>query len=94
MKEEMGMQESSDMHESTDTAATGDRHTAEGRRGPGWRGWVLSILVAIALSVTATLLLGGSGSFRSDRAVASGAAGTGCGSEAGSSCCPPADARK
>jgi hypothetical protein len=49
---------------------------------------VLSILVAIILSVTATLLLGGSGSFRPDRAVAAGAAG------AGSSYCPPADAGK
>ena len=82
------------MHDSTETAATGDRHTAEGRRGPGWRGWVLSILVAIALSVTATLLLGGSGSFRPDRAVASGAAGAGSGPHSGSSCCPPVDAGK
>jgi hypothetical protein len=62
------------------------------QRGPGWRGWVLSILVAIILSVTATLLLGGSGSFRPDRAVASG--GTGSGWGAGSSCCPPVDAGK
>jgi len=94
MKEEMGMRESSGMQDSTVTVATGDRHIAEGRRGPGWRGWVLSILVAIALSVTATLLLGGSGSFRPDRAVASGATGTGCGSGAGSGCCPPADVGK
>jgi hypothetical protein len=28
-------------------------------RGPGWRAWVISILVAIVLSVAATLLLGG-----------------------------------
>jgi hypothetical protein len=48
---------------------------------------VLSILVAVILSVTATLLLGGSGAFRSDdRAVAAGSAG--------SSSCPPADAGK
>ena len=93
MEEETGMQESSGMRESTETAATGDSHTAEGRRGPGWKGWVLSILVAIILSVTATLLLGGSGSFRPDRAaVAAGAAGGGSG--AGSSCCPPADCGK
>ena len=76
------------MQESTETAATGDSHSAEGRRGPSWQGWVLSILVAIILSVTATLLLGGSGSFRPDRAVAAGAAGV------GSSYCPPADAGK
>lgn len=92
MEEETGMQESSVLRESTETAATGDSHTAEGRRGPGWKGWVLSILVAVILSVTATLLLGGSGSFRPDRAAASGAGGVGCG--AGSSCCPPADAGK
>lgn len=94
MEEETGMQGSSVLRESTETAATGNPHTAGGRRGPTWRGWVLSILVAIALSVTATLLLGGSGSFRPDRAAASGAAGSGCGSGAGSNCCPPADAEK
>jgi hypothetical protein len=90
MEEEMEMQESSVLRESSETAATGDLHTAEGRRGPTWRGWVLSILVAILLSVTATLLLGGSGAFRSDRAVAAGAGGCG----AGSSCCETADAGK
>lgn len=92
MEEEKGKQESAGMQESTETAATGDPHTAEGRRGPSWQGWVLSILVAIILSVTATLLLGGSGSFRPDRVAASGVAGGGCG--AGSGCCPPADMKK
>jgi hypothetical protein len=87
MEEETGMQESSVLRESKETAATGDSHTAESRRGPTWRGWVLSILVAIALSVTATLLFGGSGAFRSDRPVAAGAGGY----EAGRSCCPPAN---
>jgi hypothetical protein len=87
------MEEETGMQESTETAATGDSHTAEGRRGPSWQGWVLSILVAIILSVTATLLLGGSGSFRPDRVVAAGGvAGSGYGS--GGSCCPPADAGK
>ncbi|MGA8753137.1 TolC family protein [Candidatus Deferrimicrobium sp.] len=37
------------MEESTETAATGNPHTVEGRRGSSWRGWVLSILVAILL---------------------------------------------
>ena len=92
MEEETGMQESSVLLESTDTAATGESHAAEGRRGPGWKGWVLSILVAIILSVTATLLLGGSDAFRSDRAVAAGSIGSGCG--AGGSCCPVVDAGK
>jgi hypothetical protein len=73
------------LHESTETVAKGFSHTSEGRRPPTWRGWVLSILVAILLSVTATLLLGGYEAFRSDRA----AAGAGdCGSGAGSSPCP------
>ena len=78
------------MRDSADTIANGDPPAVEGRRGPTWRGWVLSILVAILLSVTATLLLGGSGAFRSDRAVAAGAGGCG----AGSSCCETADAGK
>ena len=65
-----------------------DSRTAESRRGPGWQGWVLSILVAVILSVTATLLLGGAGAFRSDRAGVSGATGSGDG------CCPPAAAGK
>jgi hypothetical protein len=88
MEEEKGKQEM------TETDARGDLNTVEGRRGPTWRGWVFSILVAVILSVTATLLLGGSGSFRSDRAAESGAAGGGSRSGTGSSCCPPADAGK
>jgi hypothetical protein len=94
MEEEMGMQGGTGMRDSADTIANEDPPAAEGRRGPTWRGWVLSILVAIILSVAATLFLGGSGSFRPDQAAASGAAGGGCGSGAGSSCCPPADAGK
>lgn len=86
------MQDSSGVRESMETVATGDPHIAGGRRGPGWKGWVLSILAAIILSVTATLLLGGSGSFRPDRAVARGAGGIDSGG--GSSCCPPAAAGK
>ena len=73
-----------------ETNAARDPHAAEGRRGPTWRGWVLSILVAILLSVTATLLLGGSGAFRSDHAAGAGPAGSG----AGRSCCPPTVAGK
>jgi hypothetical protein len=88
------MDEETGMWDSTETAGAEDSRAAEGRRGPTWRGWVLSILVAIALSVTATLLLGGSGAFRSDRADASGAAAGGCGSGAGRSCCEQADAGK
>ena len=43
------MRESTGFHESTGTVATGDSHAAERRRGPTWRGWVLSILSAIVL---------------------------------------------
>jgi len=93
MEEEgKGMQESTGIQASTETAATGDPQSVESRRGPGWKGWVLSILVAIILSVTATLLLGGSSAFRPGRAVAGGAGG--CGSGTGSGCCPPAVAGK
>jgi hypothetical protein len=92
MEEEMGMQGGTGMRDSADTITNEDPSAAEGRRGPTWRGWVLSILVAVILSVTATLLLGGSGSFRSDRAAAAGSGG--CGSGAGSSCCLTADAGK
>ena len=85
------MGESIGSHVSPEPVAVGDSHAAEGRRGTAWRGWVLSVLVAILLSLTATLLLGGYEAFRSDRAPA-GAGGRGSG--AGSSCCPPADAGK
>lgn len=84
MDEATGMQGSTGMRESTETAGAADSRTSEFRRGPTWRGWVLSILAAIILSVTATLLLGGSSAFRSDRAVAGAVSG----------CCPPAVAGK
>ena len=86
------MEESTGSHESTETAATVDSYTREDRRGPGWKGWVLSILVAIILSVTATLLLGGHAAFRPDSATGAGM-GSG-GSGGGRSCCPLADAGK
>jgi len=90
MEEETGRKEPTGTQDSAETIEVGDPRTAEGQRGPTWRGWVLSILAAILLSVTATLLLGGSGAFRTDPAVAAGAGGYG----AGRSCCPPADAGK
>lgn len=90
MEEETGMKDAMGIQDSTETVAAGDPQPAEGQRGPTWRGWVLSILVAIILSVTATLLLGGSSAFRPNRAVAAGAGGCG----AGSNCCATADAGK
>jgi len=86
------MKDTTGVPDSTETNAAGDLHTGEGRRGPTWRGWVLSILVAVLLSVTATLLLGGYDAFRSDCAIWAGAGHTGSG--AGSSCCPPTDVGK
>ena len=85
------MKDTTGVTDSTGTNPSENLCVTEGRRGPSWRGWVLSILVAILLSVTATLLLGGSSAFRSDSAAA-GAGGRGSG--AGRSCCPPADAGK
>ena len=85
------MRDTTGLPDSTGTNAAGTPRVAEGRRGPSWRGWVLSILAAILLSVTATLLLGGASAFRSEDAAA-GAGGRGSG--AGRSCCPPADAGK
>ncbi|MCL5966851.1 MAG: hypothetical protein M1550_06590 [Deltaproteobacteria bacterium] len=64
--------------------AEGEPASSGDRPGPTWRGWVVSILVAIILSVTATLLLGGS--FGSDRLLSPGACATG----PGGPCCPPA----
>jgi hypothetical protein len=90
MEEETGLQGGTGMRDPADAIANEDPPAAEGYRGPTWRGWVLSILVAVILSVTATLLLGGSGAFRTDPAVAAGAGGYG----AGRSCCPPADIGK
>ena len=78
------------MRDPSETGGAGDPPAAEGPRGPGWRAWLLSILVAIALSVTATLLLGGSVALRPERAAVPGAAGSGCGGP----CCPPAIAGK
>jgi hypothetical protein len=93
MDEETGLQDSPEGRKVTGTQASKETETlgsplsAKSRSGPTWRGWVLSLLVAIALSVTATLLLGGSGAFRSGRPVTTEAGGFG----AGRSCCPPAD---
>jgi hypothetical protein len=56
------------------------------RTGPSWRGFALSILAAIVLSVMATLLLGGSWSSYTLRPAAAVSSG-GCG--AGGNCCPP-----
>lgn len=86
------MKDTTETPDSTETAGVVDLHTTDGRRGPTWRGWVLSIIAVVLLSVTATLLLGGSGAFRSDTAI-SPAVGHG-GSGTGSDCCPRADAGK
>ena len=56
---------------------------AKDRPGPGWRGWVLAILVAAILSVTVTLLLGRDFSFGTGRSTAGGYG-------PGAACCPGA----
>lgn len=76
----------------TETDVPEDLTMEQARRGPTWRGWVLSILVAIILSVTATLLLGGYVAFRSDSAIGAGMGSGGSGGER--SCCPPAGSGK
>ncbi len=53
-----------------------------GISSPTWRGLLIAVIAAIVLSVTATLLLGGSFGYKT-----SGSAG-GCG--AGGECCVPA----
>lgn len=63
--------------------AEGEPASPGDRPGLTWRGWVVSILVAIILSVTATLLLGGS--FGVTRALPLGVCATGNGGP----CCPP-----
>lgn len=47
-----------------------------------WRTWAVSIIVAVVLSVTATLLLGGS--------IRLGGTDPAAGSRSGGDCCPPA----
>ncbi len=48
---------------------------AEDHLSPSWRGWVVSILVAVILSVSATLLL--TGSYWPKGSVAAGGCGQG-----------------
>lgn len=67
-------------------SAEGDREDAAGRTSPSWRGLAIAVIAAIVLSVSATLLLGGS--FFQD----GGASAAGCGP--GSACCPPAAQEK
>ena len=67
-----------------ESAPRGARRAAgmDGRTGPTWRGWMISILVAVILSVAATVLFGGGAAWRTPVAAQAG----GCGGP----CCPPA----
>ena len=79
---EMGEGESAGMTGNSAFNPDGEARNKAGAGGsaPSWRGWVISIVAAVVLSVAATLLLGGT--FRlPGRAVA----GAGCGDP----CCPP-----
>jgi hypothetical protein len=69
-----------------DASGGTDGKALKDRTGPTWRGFVLAILAAILLSVTTTLLLGGSWSSYSLGPAAAGSSG-GCGP--GAPCCPP-----
>jgi hypothetical protein len=62
-----------------------ERDAQAGVSSPTWRGLLIAVIAAIVLSVTATLLLGGSFGYGRSGSVA------GCG--AGSECCPPAAGR-
>jgi hypothetical protein len=66
---------------------SGDSRETKGRPAPTWRALVISIIVAVVLSVTATLLLGGSFRLTGGTAVSRG-----CGP--GSECCPPPEEGK
>lgn len=57
-----------------------------GRPSPSWRGVVIAVIAAIILSVSATILLGGS--FLRDN----GASAAGCGAR-GACCAPPSGGR-
>lgn len=86
MEQEQGMAETGGAElPREDVARETDGKALKDRTGPTWRGFAVSILVAIVLSVMATLLLGGSWSSFSLRPAAAGSS-AGCGE--GKSCCP------
>lgn len=89
MEQERGMAAPGRAELPVEEAAWGTDGKAPGERsGPTWRGFVLSILAAIVLSVLATLLFGGSWSSYTLYPVAAGSSG-GC--TQGGPCCPPPD---
>jgi len=61
----------------------GSPYPAGSLPAPGWRAWMVSILVAIVLSVAVTLLLGGDFFFGADPSAPGGA-------RPGAACCPNA----
>lgn len=86
MEQEQGMAETGGAElPREDVARETDGNALKDRTGPTWRGFAISILVAIVLSVMATLLLGGSRSSFSLRPAAAGPS-AGCGE--GKGCCP------
>ncbi len=87
MEQEKGMTIPGEGYLPDEEAVRGAKETElNDRTGPTWRGFVLAILVAIILSVTTTLLLGGSWSSYTLNPAAAVSSG-GCG--AGANCCPP-----
>jgi len=87
MEKEQGMTIPGEMYLPGEEAVRGPKGTElKDRTGPTWRGFALSILAAIVLSVMATLLLGGSWSSYTLHPAAAFSSG-GCG--AGANCCLP-----
>jgi hypothetical protein len=82
------MEDGKETRELPGTAPEENPPSVETRKGPTWRAWVVSILLAIGLSVMATLLLGGGANFRPEGAVPAGGAESG--HKSGDVCCPPA----
>jgi hypothetical protein len=76
----------------TNSPPAGESAGPAASKSPGWKGWAISIIAAVILSVAATLLLGGWSSLRPLHA-AGGGPSSGC----GGSCCSvqvPADGSK
>jgi hypothetical protein len=88
MEQEKGMTIPGEMYLPGEEAVREAKGTElKDRTGLTWRGFALSILAAIVLSVMATLLFGGSWSSNTLRPAAAVSPG-GCGS-GGGNCCPP-----
>ena len=85
MDEGMDVRETRDLRREEPLPGEGDPDGRTGSSSPTWRGLLIAVVAAIVLSVTATLLLGGS------YGIYGGRQAKGCGP--GSACCPPSTGR-